>query len=437
MRQIWEIARKDLYLTFTDRNNLLLMFAAPVLLATIIAVTFGGAGSDDGPIQNIRAAIVNLDAGSEGQNFGQIISDILVRPDDYDEETSTDSLDRLIDGQIYATREEALRDVETMERSVAVIIPEDFTTNIMPRRDASIMSETPINGARIEVHGTPAYAISTTIMESVVNSIASQIAAGNVAAAAIVQSLIQAGEIENISAIMQSDVFLDGISNVGNTSDIAAVRVDRQTTSGQAMSFNPLVMFGGSQAIFFALFASIAAATSVIEERRDYTLQRLIMSPTSRHSVLLGKMMGTFVMVLLQLLFLFIAFTLVASVMSGSLIFIWGTDIVGIIAVMIATAIAVTGLGAIVASIARTPDQSNAVGSVITLTMALLGGGFGFQLGPPVQYASIIYWGMDAYRELAAGLNTYWPNIAVLVAFGAVTFGIALILFSRRLRNWS
>lgn len=437
MRQIWEIARKDLYLTFTDRNNLLLMFAAPVLLATIIAVTFGGAGSNDGPIQNIRAAIVNLDTGADGQNFGQIIADILARPEDYDEETSTDSLDRLIDGQVYATREEALRDVETMEMGVAVIIPEDFTTNIMPRRDASIMSETPINGARIEVHGTPAFSISTTIVESVVNSIASQIAAGNVAAAAIVQSLIQAGEIENITTIMQSDVFLDGISNVGNTSDIAAVRVDRQTTSGQAMTFNPLVMFGGSQAIFFALFASIAAATSVIEERRDYTLQRLIMSPTSRHSVLLGKMMGTFVMVLLQLLFLFIAFTLVASLMSGSLIFIWGTDIVGIIAVMIATAVAVTGLGAIVASIARTPDQSNTVGSVITLAMALLGGGFGFQLGAPVQYASIIYWGTDAYRELAAGLNTYWPNIAVLIAFGVVTFGIALILFSRRLRNWS
>jgi len=434
MRQIWEIARKDLYLTFTDRNLLLLMFAAPLVLATIIAVTFGGVSGGDAPVQDIPVAIVNLDEGANDQNFGQLIVDVLVRPEDYDPETSTDDLDTLINGTLYATTEEALDALRTLEANAAVIIPRDFTANIMPKQDASIMSDTPIIGAVVEVHANPVLSISRDIVEGVVNSITSQIAAGNVTAAAVIQALFENGQILQITSVTQSDAFMQGVSG---QSEGATVNVERQTTDGQAVTFNPLVLFGASQAIFFALFTANAAATNVIEERRNYTLQRLMVTPTPRANVLIGKMFGTFVTVVVQLIFLFIGFTLVASLLSGTLTLIWGTDWLGILIVTLAASLSVTGLGTITAAAAKNPEQASTIGTIIAMLMAVLGGAFGFRLGPPMEYVSVIYWGTDAYTQLAAGVSEYWPNVAILLAVGALTFGIGLLIFFRRIRNWS
>ena len=38
-RKIWAITRKDLYLTYTDRNLLLIMLATPLTIATRASLT--------------------------------------------------------------------------------------------------------------------------------------------------------------------------------------------------------------------------------------------------------------------------------------------------------------------------------------------------------------------------------------------------------------
>jgi ABC-type transport system involved in multi-copper enzyme maturation permease subunit len=148
-------------------------------------------------------------------------------------------------------------------------------------------------------------------------------------------------------------------------------------------------------------------------------------------------MFGTFVTVVVQLIFLFIGFTLVASLLSGTLTLIWGTDWLGILMVTLAASLSVTGLGTITAAAAKNPEQASTIGTIIAMLMAVLGGAFGFRLGPPMEYASVIYWGTDAYTQLAAGVNEYWSNVVILLAVGVLTFGIGLLIFFRRIRNWS
>src|ERR1041384_8317967 len=72
MGKIWTIAWKDVSTTFRDRNLVLVMLAAPLAVATIIALAFGGLAGGDVPIKDIPVAIVNLDKGANGQNFGDI-----------------------------------------------------------------------------------------------------------------------------------------------------------------------------------------------------------------------------------------------------------------------------------------------------------------------------------------------------------------------------
>jgi ABC-2 type transport system permease protein len=157
------------------------------------------------------------------------------------------------------------------------------------------------------------------------------------------------------------------------------------------------------------------------------------MAPVSRLTVLLGKLLGTFVNCLFQLMALAIALTIVGSILSGQVTFIWGSNLPAILLVMVAAAAAVTGLGVLMAGIAKTPEQSATYAQVINILLALLGGAFGLQLSGNLSRFSLIYWGVDAFRKLSLGQGDIGLNVLILMAHGVVLFAIGWWLFNRRL----
>ena len=86
MRKILAIAWKELYTFFRDRNLILLMFATPLALSTIIGLAFGGLGDSELPdFADITVAVVNLDEGVELQeaiNLPDLIADLDALPFD-------------------------------------------------------------------------------------------------------------------------------------------------------------------------------------------------------------------------------------------------------------------------------------------------------------------------------------------------------------------
>src|SRR5687768_16241383 len=185
MRKAWEITRKDLRVTFGDSNNLLMMFAAPLALAGIIAVTFGGVMGNSAPVDHIKVAVVNLDEGAmlglaadgDSLNYGAIMSDLLVTGTTGEGTTpelsgqggfniggvdtaeftcaeaensasagamGDDSLDTLIDGTVFATPEEARAAVATGDFTAAVIIPASFSADLQVTPTDAQMTPTTI-----------------------------------------------------------------------------------------------------------------------------------------------------------------------------------------------------------------------------------------------------------------------------------------------------
>jgi len=74
----WHIALKDTLIRFRDRNAILLMIAAPLLISLVMGAAFGGEGTDNTPIYEIPVVIVNTDEGDLGENFVEIITGIEV-----------------------------------------------------------------------------------------------------------------------------------------------------------------------------------------------------------------------------------------------------------------------------------------------------------------------------------------------------------------------
>jgi linearmycin/streptolysin S transport system permease protein len=445
MRKLLVIAQKELYLVYTDRNLLLILLAAPLAIATIIGLAFGGQGSGDIPIKDIPVAIVNLDSGSGGQNYGQIfVSAFVENPSSTGEATSRPACPTAADTDGSASNQNILfdltnavklDDVEAARKGVddgtytaAIIIPKDFSQKI------GYGLNDPVEPSQVEVYANGGRAVPAGIIRSIVESIGAQIATGSVAVASTLNTISDDFGLAKMGQIASSPEFGQNVA-CAFTPSFNNLKIEQKTVAGESSTSVAaiLVLFGSAQAMFFSLFTGQQGVLSIYEERRQWTLQRLVVSPTPRLYILLGKLAGTFANCVVQLTALAVALTVVGSIMSGKLVLIWGNNLLLVGVVILCAAAAVTGLGTLLAGIARTPEQGGTIGQLINFGLAMLGGAFGFQLPEGLARFSMIYWGTNAFQKLAANQVDIGPNLLVLLAHAVILFGIGFWLFNRRL----
>lgn len=449
MRKIWVIAQKELYQTYTDVNLLLIMLATPVVLATIIGLALGGAADGDS-IGDIPVAIVNQDEG----DFGSVIVSAYIPSQPLelggfggsgggdatcdalpeDTETQPFTLEDITDAELVDSTEVARAGVDDGTYAAAVIVPPDFSARIGYSQD-----DPTIDPVTVEVYGDSGRTLSAEIIRSITESITTQIATGNIFIASAIET-IQAQAPQNPAFYGQ--LLLYSVTGDPNEAFVCAfdpnfntVGLEQQTVTGDDAEFDPLVYFGAAQAMFFMLFTAQGGANSILEDRRQWVLQRMVVSPTPRLVILLGKLVGTFVTCVFQLLLLFVAFTAVGSIMNGEFVFIWGRNVPLIALLVVVAALSASGLGTLLAALARNPEQANTVGTIINIAMAAVGGAFFNATFMPqvVQWFSIVYWGTDAFTALSAGQTAIWTNLGVLLLQGAVMFLVGLWVFERQM----
>jgi ABC-2 type transport system permease protein len=472
MNKLWAIAYKDIRMRFTDRTLLLIMIAAPLAISTIIGLAFGGLGRTSSPISQIPVAVINNDQpAANGESYGAMLAGLLtqgVLPAETSAslaacpQNSTQSgsgsqggnvtISELIDGTLFnemvahnliadkkidapsiplgspGYREAAARSaVDKGIYATLVVIPADFSSALNSLADPRLFK----SSTSITVYGNGGQSISSGIVRSVVDSITAQLVSGNIAIGAMLTQLAaqQPALLSGPSAQNISSLYVCAFSPGNNLVYLTEKPVQAAETSTAGAL---LVTFGSAQALFFALFTGQNGILSMYDERKNGTLQRILVSPTPRWNILGGKLVGVLVSVVFQLLLLIIALTAVGSLIEGHLAFIWGTDVVKLVLVVLAVSVAVSGLGMFLAGVLKGIEQANIVGSVLNIALGVLGGAFGFQLPSSVAQVSLIYWARDAFEKLAAGRGDISLNVLVLFVEGAVLFLIGLVLFNRR-----
>ena len=407
------IGLKDLKLMFRDRAALVFMLLAPFLLTIGMGFVTGRFSGSSSGLSDIPVVIVNLD----NEQLGNALADVFTSEELADLMEPTESFDP----------EAARRFIDEDQAAALVIIPEGFTRSIIPAEGTSFgegfIQPEPV---KIEVYTNPSRPLSAGVVKAIVDEFVSRVEERRLAGMTSISGLIQAGLLDPQNAESEArDLFQNG-SQIENT----VIRLRTNQEGAEAVVFDILAYMAPGMALLFLMYTVSYGGRSILAERSQGTLPRLLVSPTSNAQVLGGKVLGIFFMGVAQVGILILASTLLFGVQ-------WG-DALGVIVLILAAVFAATGWGMLITALARNPSQVGSIGTAMMLIFGILGGSFiDLQQMPSIlRTLSKITpnaWGLDGFTTLALGgtlPNLVGPLTALLI-MGAVLFGIAVALFNR------
>lgn len=187
--------------------------------------------------------------------------------------------------------------------------------------------------------------------------------------------------------------------------------------------------------VLFVFINALAGGATVVRTRQLGIYHRALAAPIRARDLVLGETLSYFAFALLQS---------VLIIGTGSLLFgvSWG-NLPAAIALVVTWALVGTGAGMLSGAVFRTPDQASAIGPVIGIAFAMLGGCmWPLEIVPDavrtLGHVTPHAWAVDAWITVlsrAGGVAEIATNLAVLAGFAVGMLGLASILLQRRLSS--
>lgn len=434
--KLWVIAYNGIYRIFRDPVALIFMFAAPLAISFILGVAFGGDVSQI-ELPDSTLIIVNQDEGivtadgTVSARYGDYYESILVS-------NPPQELQDLINGKVENDPAKAREQVENGDARATLIIPPDFSQRVLNDEEVSL-----------ELYYNPGSEIGVTIIIAVTQSLTSSINNGQVAQQILLgndQAAIEAMTI-SILRLINDPQSLTASPDVQTMNLLAfyigesrsVVVLNEVNVEGEQQEVNILSYIAPSMAILFMTFAMSAGTRIILQEQQNWTMQRILSTPTPRWLYLGGRLWGAFLTGVIQMVLLFVVTPIVGLIASNNTD-IWGNNYIGLGLMIMAVVFAGTGLGLVIAAISKNDEQANILSTPILFISAMIGGSFIMVDNIPIvsqlRYLTLNHWGIDGIFELAvndASIIDILPHVAALTVMGIVFFGISLYRFNRRL----
>ena len=422
MLKTFLIGIKDLKLVFRDRAALIFMLLAPFLLTVGMGFVTGRFSGGSSGLSDIPVVIVNLDQ----EQLGDALVDTF----------SSQELAELVEPSESSDAAAARQLVDDDQAAAAIIIPGGFTRSIIPAEGTAPPALAPgasVNQnfvqpepVKIEVYANPSRPNTAGVVQAIVDEFLSRVEEGRISGLTSVAGLMQAGLLDPQNAGREARALFEN----GEQTENAAIRLKTDQEGAEAIEFDILAYMAPGMALLFLMYTVSYGGRSLLAERSQGTLPRLLVSPTSTAQVLGGKVLGILFTGVAQVGILILASTVFFGVK-------WG-DALGVLALILAVVFGATGWGMLITALARTPAQVGSIGSAIMLIFGILGGSFIDleQMPSFVRTVSKITpnaWGLDGFTTLALGgtLPNLREPITALLIMGALLFGIAVLLFNR------
>lgn len=391
MRSAFQIAAKDLKLRVRDRSAFVIGILAPLVLAYIFNLIFGGAASGTG--LGLEYGLVDEDRSEismafEGVLEGAEAQDVL-------------TLDR------FETRSGAETALDEGKIDAYFYIPAGFDMAISSNQTTTL-----------QIVGDVDSPTSTGIAQSFADQFSSGVASGQLAV----------GTTANVVGVTVTPEFVSSLKGDPAT---AAQSFQMSDVSAATKQLDATTYFAAGMAVFFLFFTVQFGVSGLLEEERDGTLARLLAAPIPRFSVIGGKGLLSFLLGLISMTVLVMA---TAVIMGAS----WGAPL-GVSVLVVAGVLSAVGIMGLVAAIAKTPEGAGNLGSIIAVILGMLGGTF-FPIGASGGILASLTlltphaWFIRGLSQLADGSpwTSALPAAGAILVFAVVTATIAWALLRRR-----
>ncbi len=207
------------------------------------------------------------------------------------------------------------------------------------------------------------------------------------------------------------------------------VEVDARTAGGERIG--TFETGAAQELILFVFLTSLSASAMLIETRRFGVTRRMLASPTSVRTILIGETLGRYAIALVQALL----------IVGGTVVLFrvqWGNPVTtGLVVVLFA--LAATGAAMLMGSVLRNAAQAGAMGVFLGLVLAALGGCMvPLEVFPPLMYKIAHLtphaWAIEALNgsmATSAGPVEVSTELTVLAVYALALLTVATILLRR------
>ena len=421
MKKIFNIAWKDLLITLGDPAALILTIATPFALTLVMIFAFGNV--NDSGISGIPVAIVNLDESDFGQNLVEVFKseDLadLVAPTEIDDPTAAKAA------------------VDNDEFAAAVIIPANLGEGMSTSDPDQSFSQSDLSDwgntgeqAVIEIYGNPTRPTSVNVVRTIVDEFINRASAMISGIQVSVGQMLQSGRL---STADPKSAFID-VGEFAVQNQVRYIALQGSMAEGSVdAEFDWFGYIAPSMALLFLMFTITNGGRSILTEREEGTLPRMLTTPSNAPQVLGGKVFGIYINGVSQLAVLFLASLVMLQIN-------WGPINVVVPTILFVVA-AATGWGMLIAAFAQTPAQASIMGTAITLVFAIGSGSFFPRQFLPewLQKISLISpnaWGIEAFNSIRLGatVSELLPLWSGMLMMFAILFVISTFIFRRQYR---
>lgn len=286
-----------------------------------------------------------------GRGFTQVYRPVVVLVDEDQTEASEQLINRIetIDG--YEFYEEGLDSGITKVDGGKAIM----TVHIKEGFEDSLFEE----NVEIKLY-VKSSAIESTTLQTTISSVVTELASNRKFAETFAAGF--EGTPINIQA---SDVYEEVVTN---TEDYPANMVSVITPENVAAeSYDSIKHYFAGFMVFFSLFTIMFGIGTIVDEKQSNVWARQLVGPVSRLTIIVGNLIGNFILGMGQLLIIVI----IAKFGFG---IDWGGSIVALLLVLAAFSMAGTAIGLLIAGFMNTEQQLSSILPTVIVSTSMLGG---------------------------------------------------------------
>ena len=395
MKKILAIAWKDTLNRFADKSALLFFIILPIVFTLAISATGGGQSE-----KKISLLVVDQDNSA----FSTELVTELKKSESVD--VKAVSLD------------EAQKQFDDKKAPIWLTIPAGFERSILSGMEGPL-----------EIHKLPRNSDANSVQQGTIMSAVSTVSRALTVAK---NSLAEAELIRPFASIEERQAYFAASLTAAQQAFQAAPQRLSYTRPPEAKqtSFSMASQASTGQLVTWVFIPLLGLSAMFIWERESHTLQRLITTPTSKATFLLGTVTGQVAAAIVQMIIL-VGFGVYVLKLD------WGNSISGLAVMLICFALAAAALGTALGTFIKTSAQASNLSIALGMVMSLLGGAWlpGEIFPQAVRTAMKVLptaWAMQGFNDLVIrgkGLVDILPSAGVLIGFAVVFFAIGVLRF--------